>query len=197
MGSVSVGKNYPSPIWHIRVMWFIPSKLKINLKNPFVPKNPGFSRSIPIWLVLSDEQMSNEWPFSLLNDEQMSNKVGVEHQPAILFGWDWNPTNPIRSGELSEFLGAALSAWASDTIEPSCFRTWTWYSSWPRSLEGEFVDRAYGWNPGFYGCFLFFFGFGGGASRGGGNQEVCNSKILDLFLFLFLPMVKSPFCTTI
>ena len=24
------------------------------------------------WLVLSDEQMSNEWPFSLLNDEQMS-----------------------------------------------------------------------------------------------------------------------------
>ena len=33
------------------------------------------------WAVLSDEQMSNEWPFSLLNDEQMSNKVGVEHQP--------------------------------------------------------------------------------------------------------------------
>ena len=35
----------------------------------------------PDWAVLSDEQMSNEWPFSLLNDEQMSNKVGVEHQP--------------------------------------------------------------------------------------------------------------------
>ncbi len=33
------------------------------------------------WTVLSDEQMSNGWPFSLLNDEQMSNKVGVEHQP--------------------------------------------------------------------------------------------------------------------
>ena len=33
------------------------------------------------WAVLSDEQMSHEWPFSLLNDEQMSNKVGVEHQP--------------------------------------------------------------------------------------------------------------------
>ena len=33
-------------------------------KNPFVcPKNPGFSRSIP-----------------------------------ILFGWDWNPKHPIRSG---------------------------------------------------------------------------------------------------
>ncbi len=33
-----------------------------------------------IWAVLSDEQMSNGWPFSLLNDEQMSNKVGVEQQ---------------------------------------------------------------------------------------------------------------------
>ena len=33
------------------------------------------------WLVLSDEQMSNGWSFSLLNDEQMSNKVGVKHQP--------------------------------------------------------------------------------------------------------------------
>ncbi len=31
--------------------------------------------------MLSDEQMSNGYPFSLLNDEQMSNKVGVEHQP--------------------------------------------------------------------------------------------------------------------
>ena len=33
------------------------------------------------WAVLSDEQMGNEWPFSLLNDEQMSNWVGVEHLP--------------------------------------------------------------------------------------------------------------------
>ena len=31
--------------------------------------------------MLSDEQMGNEWPFSLLNDEQMSNWVGVEHLP--------------------------------------------------------------------------------------------------------------------
>ncbi len=37
------------------------------------------------WAVLSDEQMSNGWPFSLLNDEQMSNWVGVEHQPGIIF----------------------------------------------------------------------------------------------------------------
>ncbi len=29
------------------------------------------------WAVLSDEQMSKGWPFSLLNDEQMSNWVGV------------------------------------------------------------------------------------------------------------------------
>ena len=33
------------------------------------------------WAMLSDEQMSNGYPFSLLNDEQMSNKVRVEHQP--------------------------------------------------------------------------------------------------------------------
>ena len=36
-----------------------------------------------IWLVLSDEQMSKRWPFSLLNDEQMSNRVGVKHLPGI------------------------------------------------------------------------------------------------------------------
>ena len=36
-----------------------------------------------IWLVLSDEQMSKSWPFSLLNDEQMSNWLGVEHLPVI------------------------------------------------------------------------------------------------------------------
>ena len=35
------------------------------------------------WAVLSDEQMSNGYPFSLLNDEQMSNKVGVKHQPVF------------------------------------------------------------------------------------------------------------------
>ena len=38
-----------------------------------------------IWAVLRDEQMSNGWPFSLLNDEQMSNKVGVEHQPVYAY----------------------------------------------------------------------------------------------------------------
>ena len=36
------------------------------------------------WAVLSDEQMSNGWPYSLLNDEQMSNKVRVEHQPVLV-----------------------------------------------------------------------------------------------------------------
>ena len=63
----------------------------------------------PNWVVLSDEQMSKRWTFSLLNDEQMSNKVRVEHQPAkdpdmsqerdfqyiILFwGWDVSTINP-------------------------------------------------------------------------------------------------------
>ncbi len=37
--------------------------------------------AIDNWAVLSDEQMSNGWSHSLLNDEQMSNKVRVEHQP--------------------------------------------------------------------------------------------------------------------
>ena len=36
--------------------------------------------------MLSDEQMSKRWPFSLLNDEQMSNWVGVKHLPAIVGG---------------------------------------------------------------------------------------------------------------
>ena len=40
---------------------------------------------IIIWAVLSDEQMSNGYPFSLVNDEQMSNKVGVKHQPVMPF----------------------------------------------------------------------------------------------------------------
>ena len=34
--------------------------------------------------MLSDEQMSKRWPFSLLNDEQMSNWVGVKHLPVGL-----------------------------------------------------------------------------------------------------------------
>ena len=44
-----------------------------------IPKSIGI-----IWVVLSDEQMSKRWQFSLLNDEQMSNKVRVEHQPVII-----------------------------------------------------------------------------------------------------------------
>ena len=40
------------------------------------------------WAVLSDEQMSNGWPCSLLNGEQTSNKVGVDHQPGKLhYNW--------------------------------------------------------------------------------------------------------------
>ena len=37
------------------------------------------------WLVLSDEQMSKRWQFSLLNDEQMSNWLGVKHLPVDEF----------------------------------------------------------------------------------------------------------------
>ena len=45
-----------------------------NSSGPYPEANIG-------WAVLSDEQTSNGWPFSLLNGEQMSNKVGVQHQP--------------------------------------------------------------------------------------------------------------------
>ncbi len=49
------------------------------------------------WAVLSDEQMSNEWSFSLLNDEQMSNKVGVEHQPVKSVGGNLVPGDSLLS----------------------------------------------------------------------------------------------------
>ena len=47
------------------------------------------------WLVLSDEQMSKGWLFSLLNDEQMSNWLGVEHRPASL-RYPWDPILDFR-----------------------------------------------------------------------------------------------------
>ena len=50
------------------------------------PWDSGWMVILFNWAALSDEQMSNRWPFSLLNDEQMSNKVGVEHQPVKLGG---------------------------------------------------------------------------------------------------------------
>ena len=54
------------------------------------------------WAVLSDEQMSNGYPFSLLNDEQMSNKVGVEHQP-VYFG--------LQPPEISAWWCLMVSIW--------------------------------------------------------------------------------------
>ena len=63
----------------------------ITMKNPPVGSSffyffqPPTSKSkcfFSNWAVLSDEQVSNGYPCSLLNDEQMSNKVGVKHQPA-------------------------------------------------------------------------------------------------------------------
>ena len=53
--------------------------------------------------MLSDEQMSKRWPFSLLNDEQMSNKVGVEHQPVEGFYY-------CSMGLCSEFHLASIQA---------------------------------------------------------------------------------------
>ena len=48
----------------------------------FFPMSQAISEPLANWLVLSDEQMSKRWPFSLLNDEQMSNWLGVKHLPA-------------------------------------------------------------------------------------------------------------------
>ena len=73
--------------------------------------------------VLSDEQMSNGWPFSLLNDEQMSNKVGVEHPPVLRIGspWDSSPWNPhiwekIFFGTFSKHPTCASPRWRN-TLE--------------------------------------------------------------------------------
>ncbi len=44
----------------------------------------GFRRvQVLVWAVLSDEQTSKGWPFSLLDDEQLRNWLGVEHQPVV------------------------------------------------------------------------------------------------------------------
>ena len=48
-----------------------------------------------IWAVLSDEQMSNGSPCSLLNGKQMINKVGVEHQPDMNIQIQLNARLPI------------------------------------------------------------------------------------------------------
>ena len=60
------------------------------------------------WAVLSDEQMSNGWQFSLLNDEQMSNKVRVEHQPDEFLGviGDEYPLLGGSSQDLDTWLGS-------------------------------------------------------------------------------------------
>ena len=62
-----------------------PTSPEVQSRRGFVGRQNGtriqlFLHENLSWAVLSDEQMSNGWPFSLLNDEQMSNKVGVEQQ---------------------------------------------------------------------------------------------------------------------
>ena len=63
------------------------------------------------WAVLSDEQMSNGYPFSLLNDEQMSNWVGVKHLPE-------NDEIPTSLYQQKRFGGSTASVWVT------CFRPW-------------------------------------------------------------------------
>ena len=74
---------------HIPYLWSkVDSVLRLSLFSvrPFASKccAERLKKKL-IWAVLSDEQMSKGWPFSLLNDEQMSNLVGGgSHQPVMM-----------------------------------------------------------------------------------------------------------------
>ena len=70
--------DFPACSWEV-LIWNYP-RWHVAMFVPFVNVVAVQDQTIH-WAVLSDEQMSNGWPFSLLNDEQMSNWVGVEHEP--------------------------------------------------------------------------------------------------------------------
>ena len=114
---------------------------RVNQKKPIKTGALGYLGAIktcPIsafnnWAVLSDEQMSNGYPFSLLNDEQMSNKVGVEHQPDKLL-----PNNSSVKFEKkiapiilhSTTLGPqSFKSWSRTRCQDSPCRLPTWWSS--------------------------------------------------------------------
>ena len=63
--------------------------------------------------MLSDEQMSKRWQFSLLNDEQMSNWVGVKHLPDIYTHLD-DPPQIVKFQPPTSVFGGFLGAQISD-----------------------------------------------------------------------------------
>ena len=108
-GSILCFQGKPHCFWErtrcgLRVAW---SSLETTRMESDEMKR-WFFCLIFVWAVLSDEQMSNGWPFSLLNDEQMSNWLGVEHQPVmrrcLYFEMIWNQNWPV-SIEIPKSLG--------------------------------------------------------------------------------------------
>ena len=93
------------------------------------------------WLVLSDEQMSKRWPFSLLNDEQMSNWLGVEHLPVDLWTKNANslwPSEGIKWPGMKKLHPAKFNseiAWKRMvvTFQGRCLFFMTWYCWWFRN----------------------------------------------------------------
>ena len=63
--------------------------------------------------MLSDEQMSKRWQFSLLNDEQMSNWLGVKHLPDIVTRATCSTRKPVQQEgglvQVKDFLPKALA----------------------------------------------------------------------------------------
>ena len=86
----------PQPFSHMIRGWLVGSPYNPITLYGCQPKNNGKTPKSSIkkhsWAVLSDEQMINGWPFSLLNDEQMSNKVRVEQQADRLFHELFSPS---------------------------------------------------------------------------------------------------------
>ncbi len=74
-------EEIPHHLGCIKTLWMV--ERRTNLSWCRISSIRSSKRNMPKhnWAVLSDEQMSKRWPFSLLNNEQMSNWLGVEHQP--------------------------------------------------------------------------------------------------------------------
>ena len=68
--------------------------------------------------MLSDEQMSNGYPFSLLNDEQMSNKVRVKHQPGRFIYNNSHPKNSHDALQVAILVFAMGCRWVSQKKFP-------------------------------------------------------------------------------
>ena len=96
----------------------------------------GLWRTSWPWAVLivmsKHEQMSNGWPFPLLNEEEMSKKVRVEHQPGP-HECGTTPLTPQRH----EYLFCKEFGWESGHTWPSMFVRFRWIPKGIRSTRPE------------------------------------------------------------